>query len=81
MKSRAASWAHESPRARINARVRAQLEKILHDSPARHGLRGETWTARAISRWLKREHGVTLRTRQCYRVLEQLRETPRIRDR
>jgi len=61
--------------SRVDPRLRTQLKKILRDPPARHGLRGETWNARALSRWLQREHGVTLRTRQCYRLLAQLAAT------
>lgn len=58
--------------SRLSERQVADVESVLRSSPTGVGLATQMWDGPTLSEYLRREHGVHLKVRQCQRLFRQL---------
>jgi transposase len=58
--------------SRLSASQMARIGTALRQSPEKHGLATHLWDGPALSEFIRRKLGVTLKTRQCQRLFRQL---------
>jgi transposase len=58
--------------SRLNQRQLKRVEAVLRASPKKAGLATAMWDGPTLSEYLRREHGVELKARQCQRLFRQL---------
>lgn len=58
--------------SRLSERQLQKVEAVLRTSPADVGLATAMWDGPTLSEYLRREHGVVLKARQCQRLFRQL---------
>ena len=58
--------------SRLNDRQLAKVEAALRAPPTQVGLATAMWDGPTLSEYLRREHGVQLKARQCQRLFRQL---------
>lgn len=58
--------------SRLSASQLAQVETTLRSPPTQVGLATTMWDGPTLSEYLRREHGVRLKVRQCQRLFRQL---------
>jgi transposase len=58
--------------SRLNDRQLTKVEVALRAAPTQVGLATEMWDGPTLSEYLRREHGVQLKARQCQRLFRQL---------
>jgi transposase len=58
--------------SRLNERQLKKVEAVLRSSPKEVGLATAMWDGPTLSEYLRREHGVALKVRQCQRLFRQL---------
>jgi len=58
--------------SRLSEEQRAELRRVIQDSPEKHGISINVWDGKSLSAYIERQYGIIMKTRTCQRLFHQL---------
>jgi len=58
--------------SRLSEDQRAELQRVIQESPEKHGITINVWDGKSLSAYIEKRYGIIMKTRTCQRLFHQL---------